>query len=85
MAAVLRSGMSGASRQTFRCGRAHLLDHPQDVVVILDDGPVILQGQRDAGVAGVAGALDQGLAAPAPDFLGGEFLVDDRPEPLAMS
>ena len=79
---VLRSGMRGASRQTFRCGESDLVDHPQDVVVILDERLVILQGQRHPGVAGVAGALDQGLAAPAPDLLGREFLVDDRPVAL---
>jgi hypothetical protein len=51
-------------------------------VVIVDEGAVILQRQRDAGVAGVASALDQRLAAPDPDFLAREWLVDNRPEAL---
>ena len=51
-------------------------------MVILDDRAVILQRQRDAGIAGVAGALDQRLAAPTPDFLVREWLVDDRPKAL---
>ena len=43
---------------------------------------MILQGQGHSGVAGIAGAFDQGIAAPGPDLLGGEFLVDDRPVTL---
>ena len=50
--------------------------------MIVDERLVVLEGERHPGVAGVAGALDQGLAAPAPDLLGGELLVDDRPVAL---
>ena len=45
-------------------------------------GMMILQCQGHAGIAGVACTLDQRIAAPAPDFLAGELLVDDRPESL---
>ena len=62
-------GHEGRVEADLQVRRTDLLDHPQDVVVVLDDRPVVLQGERHAGVAGVSGALDQGLAAPAPDLL----------------
>src|SRR6267143_618099 len=44
---------------------------------------MILERQRDAHLPGVSGALDQALAAPAPDFLFREFSVDDGPIPFS--
>src|SRR6266478_1346691 len=76
MAAALFSGIKGASRQTWRI---HLAHHSQHVVMILNDWFVILQCQRHAHLPGVSGTLDQALAAPTPDFLFGEFFVDDWP------
>ncbi len=40
----------------FQVGRAHFVDHAQDIMMILDDGRVILQGQGNARVTSVAGA-----------------------------
>src|SRR6267143_3681102 len=44
---------------------------------------MILERQRDAHLPGVSGALDQALAAPAPDFFFREFSVDDGPIPFS--
>src|SRR6185295_9686379 len=38
------------------------------------------KSEGDSIFAGVAGAFDQGVAAPAPDFIGREFFVNDGPE-----
>ena len=51
-------------------------------MVIVDERLVVLERERHAGVAGVAGTFDQGFAAPAPDLLGREFFVHDRPVTL---
>ena len=48
--------------------------------MVVDQGLMILQCQRDARLAGIAGTLDQRLAAPSPDLFFGELFVDDRPE-----
>ena len=75
-------GHEGGVEAELQVRRIHLPDHPQQVVVVVDERLVVLEGEGDPGVARVAGALDQGLAAPAPDLLGGELLVDDRPVAL---
>jgi hypothetical protein len=72
----------GRIETDFQMGRVHFFDHPQNIVVISDDGRMILKGQRDPGIARVSGAFDQAVAAPSPDFLIREFLVHDGPESL---
>ena len=47
-----------------------------------DERLVVLEGERHAGVTGVAGTFDQRVAAPVPDLLGRELRVDDRPVTL---
>ena len=82
MPAVASVGHQRGIEAKLQVRRADFFVHPQDIVVILDERLVILEGQRHARVSGVAGTLDQGLAAPTPDFLIREFFVDDRPVAL---
>src|ERR1041385_8468271 len=52
-------------------------------MVILDEWLVILERERHTHLPGVSGALDQTLAAPAPDLPFGKFFVDDGPIPFS--
>ena len=75
-------GHEGGVEADLQVRRVHLLHHPQDVAVIVDERAMVLESERDARVSGVSRALDQGVAAPSPDLLGGELLVDDGPVAL---
>ena len=79
-------GHQGGVEADLQVGRIRPRGPFAEIVVILDEGLVILEGQRDAGIAGIAGALDQRLAAPAPDLLGERiFRGRSASSPSAMS
>src|SRR5262249_12548781 len=75
-------GQEGGVEACLDMRRGDLAYHAEEVVVVVDERLVVLEGQRHPGVAGVAGALDEGVAAPAPDLLGRELLVDYGPVTL---
>lgn len=54
--------------------------------MVLEQRPVVLEGQGDPDLAGIAGALDQRLAAPAPELLRRRLMVaqvgEHRAEPV---